>query len=43
MTGVRQDNPSSQALCNRLGVYDSDWIYASCLDEALLGSSSVTR
>ncbi len=43
MTGVRDDNRSSQALCNRLGVYDSDWIYASCLDEALLGSSSVTR
>jgi hypothetical protein len=43
MTGVRNDNHSSQALCNKLGVYDSDWIYASCLYEALLGSSSVTR
>lgn len=43
MTGVRQDNHSSDALCNRLGVYDSDWIYASCLNEVVFGSSSVTR
>lgn len=43
MTGVRHDNRSSQALCNKLGVYDSNWIYASCMNQVLLGSSSVTR
>ena len=43
MTGVRHDNPSSRALCNRLGVSDSDWIYAQCLDPGLLGSSTITR
>jgi len=43
ITGVRHDNRSSQALCNKLGVYESDWIYAQCLDEAVLGSSSVTK
>lgn len=43
MTGVRADNRSSQALCNRLGVHDTDWIYASCIDEGMLGSASITR
>jgi hypothetical protein len=43
MTGVRRDNASSQSLCNKLGVTDSDWIYAQCLDTDLLGNSSITR
>jgi len=43
MTGVRKENASSQALCNRLGVKDSEWIYAQCLDTKILGSSSLTR
>jgi Acetyltransferase (GNAT) family len=43
MTGVRKDNASSQALCNRLGVTDSSWVYASCVDAQALGSSTVTR
>ena len=43
ITGVRQDNRSSQALCGRLGVHDTDWIYAQCLDVAVLGGSSVTK
>lgn len=43
MTGVRKDNSSSRALCNRLGVNDSEWIYAQCLDTKILGSSSLTR
>jgi hypothetical protein len=43
MTGVRADNSSSQALCNKLGVSDSEWVYASCLNTELLGSSSVTK
>ncbi len=43
ITGVRNDNLSSQALCNKLGVSDSDWVYATCLNAELLGSSSVTK
>ena len=43
MTGVRHDNAASRALCNRLGVADTEWIYASCIDEAVLGSSTVTK
>jgi len=43
ITGVRADNLSSQALCNKLGVADSEWIYASCLNTELLGASSVTK
>jgi hypothetical protein len=43
MTGVRLDNPSSQALCNKLGVTDSDWVYASCINSEVLGRASVTK
>jgi len=43
ITGVRNDNLSSRALCNKLGVSDSEWVYASCLNTELLGSSSVTK
>lgn len=43
MTGVREDNVSSRALCTRLDVTDSDWIYAQCIDPHLLRSSTITR
>lgn len=43
ITGVRRDNRSSQALCNKLVVRDTDWIFAQCLDEAMLGGTSVTK
>ncbi|MHA3980300.1 hypothetical protein ACW9UR_21735 [Halovulum sp. GXIMD14794] len=43
MTGVALDNPSSQRLCNRLAVRDTEWIYAQCLFPELLGSDSITR
>ncbi len=43
MTGVRADNASSQALCNKLGVRATDWIYAWCLDKDLFGGSSMTK
>ena len=43
MTGVRADNLSSRALCNRLGVSASDWIYASCVDRELFAGQSVTK
>jgi hypothetical protein len=43
MTGVRADNAPSQALCNRLGVRATDWIYASCIDKEMFGGSSITK
>ncbi|MFZ1725351.1 MAG: hypothetical protein WBO29_01000 [Albidovulum sp.] len=43
ITGVRADNSSSHALCNKLGVSATEWVYASCLDAELLGGSSVTK
>jgi hypothetical protein len=43
MTGVRADNASSQALCNKLGVTGTDWIYASCMDNQMFGGSSITK
>jgi Acetyltransferase (GNAT) family len=43
MTGVRADNLSSQALCNKLGVTASDWIYASCIDKGMFAGSSITK
>lgn len=43
MTGVRADNLSSQALCNKLGVTASDWIYASCIDKEIFTGSSITK
>lgn len=43
MTGVRSDNPSSQALCGRLGVGPTDWVYAECFDPALLDGSTITK
>lgn len=43
MTGVRQDNASSAALCNRLGVADTAWTYAVCVDPQTLGRKSVTK
>ena len=43
MTGVRADNSPSQALCNKLGVSATDWIYASCIDQEMFGGSSITK
>ena len=43
MTGVRADNSSSQALCNKLGVSATDWIYAACIDREMFGGSSITK
>lgn len=43
MTGVRANNLSSQALCNKLGVSATGWIYASCIDKEMFGGSSVTK
>ncbi|WP_193142106.1 hypothetical protein [Meridianimarinicoccus sp. MJW13] len=43
ITGVRADNASSKRLCNRLGVEETAWVYAQCLDRALLGTGRVTK
>ena len=43
MTGVKADNLSSQALCNRLGVCATSWIYASCMDKEVFGATSITK
>jgi hypothetical protein len=43
MTGVRADNAPSQALCSKLDVRATDWIYASCIDKETFGGSSVTK
>jgi len=43
MTGVRADNHPSKALCNKLGVIDSDWIFAQAINERVLGGSSITK
>ena len=43
MTGVRKDNSSSRALCNKLGVNATDWIYATCIDKEMFGESSITK
>ena len=39
MTGVRAENASSQALCAKLGVGPTDWIYAHCIDRGVFGGS----
>ena len=43
MTGVRQNNAPSTALCNKLGVTDSKWAYAVCVDTKTLGRETVTK
>lgn len=43
MTGVRESNASSTALCNRLGVYDTACTYAVCVDAETMGRKSVTK
>jgi Acetyltransferase (GNAT) family len=43
MTGVRADNLSSQALCNKLGVAASEWIIASCIDKDVFVGSTITK
>ncbi|MEO0485694.1 MAG: GNAT family N-acetyltransferase [Pseudomonadota bacterium] len=42
-TGVSADNPASQAMCTRLGVVRSDYVYAAALDPVLTGGKKLTR
>ena len=43
ITGVRADNESSQALCGKLAVRPTDWIYAGCIDPVVLGDTMITK
>ena len=43
VTGVRADNASSQAVCNKLGFRSTDWILAECMDKELFGAASLTK
>ncbi len=42
-SGVKPDNPSSQAMCSRLGVGPSEYVYVGAVDPAAFGDASVTR
>lgn len=42
-SGVKADNPASQAMCTRLGVVKGDTVYAGATDPALMGAGPVTR
>jgi hypothetical protein len=42
-SGVKADNPSSQAMCSRLGITKSDYVYVGASDPTLMGSTPVTR
>ena len=42
-SGVKPDKPSSQAMCSRLGVTQSDYVYAGAIDPEAFGEASVTR
>lgn len=42
-SGVKADNPASQAMCTRLGITRSEFICAGAVSSDLMGSSPVTR
>ena len=42
-SGVKPDNPASQAMCARLGVGPSPFVYVGAADPAILGDGPVTR
>ena len=42
-SGVKPDNPASQAMCTRLGVTQGETIYAGATDPVLMGAGPVTR
>ena len=43
ITEVRSENLTSVKLCNKLGLYDTEWVYAQCIDTELLGTARVTK
>jgi hypothetical protein len=42
-SGVKSDNPASEAMCKRLGVDFSNYVYAGAVDPGLMGDRPVTR
>ncbi|MGO1120834.1 hypothetical protein ACTL6U_19190 [Rhodovibrionaceae bacterium A322] len=42
-SGVKADNPASQAMCSRIGVARSDYVYAGAVNPQVMGGTSVTR
>ena len=42
-SGVKSNNPASQAMCARLGITASEYVYCGATDPTALGSSSITR
>ena len=42
LTGVRQANTSSQNLCAKLAVHDTEWIMAQAIDAEVLGTTKHT-
>ena len=43
ITGVSAQNPSSMALCKKIGLSETGWCYISCIDETLFASASITK
>lgn len=43
ITGVRAENQQSAAICRKLKVEPTAWIYAHCIDVALYGEKSITK
>ncbi|TNE34433.1 MAG: GNAT family N-acetyltransferase [Alphaproteobacteria bacterium] len=43
MTGIRADNDPSQRLCRRMGMDETEWAYAVCLDPTLMAGGRLTK
>ncbi|MEP0940248.1 MAG: GNAT family N-acetyltransferase [Rhizobiaceae bacterium] len=43
ITGVSAENPSSMALCKKLGLSETEWQYISCVDKTIFARSSITK
>ncbi|MFL4468369.1 GNAT family N-acetyltransferase [Tateyamaria armeniaca] len=42
-SGVKADNAASQAMCTRLGLIQSEFVYSGATDPAMLGDGPITR
>jgi hypothetical protein len=43
ITGVSAENPSSMALCRKLGLSETEWQYISCVDKEIFARGSITK
>jgi len=43
ITGVSAENPSSMALCTKLGLSETGYCYISCIDETVFAGASITK